>query len=183
MSARRSALAAAAAAALLPLLPPLAACGGRGGVEGTTPNAASPELAALAAVLDTATARGGALAGVGLARVVLVDTVVRSVSSGAGLDPTRFPTAYALRGAAVRRWAAPDGQRRFAPAAFEYRTPGLDTALVILSRDAALDANDAPRAHFALLLEAAGSQGVLTTVVLAEQGGRWGVVKLEVLGQ
>lgn len=190
MSARRGAL------PLLLIL--LAACGGgRGaaaGAAGTTgaaaaagagPNAtAAPELAALAAMLDTATARGGTLAGAGIAQVVLVDTVVRGISGGAGLDLMRFPAAYALRGGAVRDWRTPSArERRFRPAAFEYRTPGLDTAIVLLARDLTLDAAQPPRAHFALLVEAAGSEGSLVSVVLDNSGGRWEVVKLTVLGQ
>ena len=176
MSARRRVAAATA------LLIALGGCGGRPAADGTAPDAGPPELAALAAVLDTATARGGGLAGIGLARVVLVDTVVRNFTGSAGLDPAKFPPAYTLRGSAVRGWRTADGQRRFTPAAFEYRTPGLDTAIVIVSRDVGLDQTDAPRAHFALLLEAAGTQGVLTSVVLAELGGRWQVVRLAVLG-
>lgn len=196
MSARRGAL------PLLLLL--LAACGGgRGAAAGTAATAGSaggaaaagavgggpnatvaPELAALAAMLDTATARGGTLAGAGIARVVLVDTVVRGVSGGAGLDLMRFPAAYTIPGSAVREWrTASAGERRFRPAAFEYRTPGLDTAIVLLARDLTLDAAQPPRAHFALLVEAAGSEGSLVSVVLDNSGGRWTVVKLTVLGQ
>jgi hypothetical protein len=136
----------------------LVACASAG--HRTAPD--SPEHAALAA-LDFQRS--------GPTHVVLVDTLVRGLSGIAVFDPLKFPVSSTLSAAEVGSWRT--STVRFAPFAFDYRSPGADTAAVTLARDLTRDQAEPARTHFVAIVLLPNAASYVATISLERAGDLW----------
>lgn len=150
--------------AMLSLLFILAACASAGHRSAPV----SPEQAALAA-LDFQRS--------GPTHVVQVDTLVRGLSGVAQFDPLQFPVASTLSGAEVASWRT--AAVRFTPGAFDYRSPGADSATVTLARDLSRDQAEPTRTHFVAIVLLPNAAGFVATVTLERTGDNWKAVEVK----